>query len=66
MPIVRVEMLPGRTQQQKAQFAREVTRLTADVLGCPQELVDVLFIEISGQDWARAGQLYEPAAEKLC
>ncbi|WP_093415537.1 MULTISPECIES: 4-oxalocrotonate tautomerase [unclassified Pseudomonas] len=63
MPIVRVEMLPGRTQAQKAEYAREVTRLTVEILGCTAEAVDVIFSEIDRQDWARAGELYSAPAE---
>ncbi|MGK9066576.1 tautomerase family protein [Stutzerimonas chloritidismutans] len=55
MPIVRVELLPGRSPEQKAQYAKRVTELAVDILGCPLEAVDVLFIEVQGHDWARAG-----------
>lgn len=58
MPIVRVELLPGRTQDQKAQYAVEVTRLTAEILKCTPEAIDVIFTEIQPHDWAHAGQLY--------
>lgn len=58
MPIIRVELLPGRTAEQKAQYAAEVTRLTADILKCPVQAVDVLFTEVQAQDWAHAGMLY--------
>lgn len=63
MPIVRVEMLPGRTQAQKVEYAKEVTRLTVEILGCSAEAVDVIFNEIHGQDWAHAGVLYATPAE---
>lgn len=56
-------MLPGRTQAQKTEYAREVTRLTAEILGCPVEAVDVIFTEIHGQDWAHAGALYAAPAD---
>lgn len=58
MPIVRIELSPGRTQEQKTEFVREVTRLTAEVLKCPVESVDVMFIEIDGANWAHAGKFY--------
>lgn len=63
MPIVRVELFPGRTAAQKAEYAKEVTRLAVEILGCPQESVDVLFIEIQGQDWVHAGKPYAAPVE---
>lgn len=63
MPIVRVELLPGRTAAQKAEYAKEVTRLAVQILGCPQESVDVLYTEISGHDWVHAGEPYAVPAE---
>lgn len=58
MPIVRVELLPGRTQDQKSQYALEITRLTVDILKCPPDSINVIFIEIQPSDWAHAGQFY--------
>lgn len=63
MPILRVELLPGRTPEQKARYAAEVTRLTADILKCPVEAVDVIFTEVQAQDWANAGRLYSQPAD---
>jgi 4-oxalocrotonate tautomerase len=58
MPIVRIELSPGRTHEQKARYVDEVTRLTVEVLKCPVESVDVMFVEISPTDWAHAGTFY--------
>lgn len=63
MPIVRVELLPGRTTTQKAEYAKEVTRLAVQILGCTQESVDVLFTEVHGQDWVHAGEPYAAPIE---
>ncbi|MOA68340.1 2-hydroxymuconate tautomerase [compost metagenome] len=63
MPIVRVELLPGRTQAQKASYVRELTRITAEILECPPESIDVIFTEIQPHDWAHAGQFYNPRVE---
>lgn len=58
MPTVRVELSPGRTHEQKTQYVEQVTRLTAEVLNCPVESVDVMFVEIPPHDWARAGKFF--------
>lgn len=63
MPIVRVELFPGRTSAQKAEYAREVTRLSVEILGCSRESVDVLFIEVDRQDWVHAGEPYAAPVE---
>lgn len=58
MPIVRIELSPGRTHEQKAKYVEEVTKLTSDVLNCPVESIDVIFVEISPTNWAHAGKFY--------
>jgi len=63
MPIVRIELSPGRTSAQKTEFMERVTCLTSEVLHCPIESVDVVFTEIDGSNWAHAGKFYAP--EKL-
>jgi 4-oxalocrotonate tautomerase len=57
MPIIRLEMHPGRTLDQKRAFVREVTRVVVETLNCPPESVDVVINEIAREDWAKAGKL---------
>ncbi|WP_338639644.1 4-oxalocrotonate tautomerase [Burkholderia pyrrocinia] len=58
MPIVRVELSPGRSYEQKTKYVEEVTNLTSDILKCPVESIDVMFVEIHATDWAHAGKFY--------
>lgn len=58
MPIIRIELSPGRTPEQKATFLSELTSLTARVLKCPVESIDVLFVEIEPSNWAHGGKFY--------
>jgi len=60
MPIVKVELSPGRTHEQKSEFVEKVTQLTSQILKCPVESVDVMFVEIDGANWAHAGKFYGP------
>lgn len=60
MPIVKVELCPGRTYEQKARFVKEVTELASKVLKCPVGSIDVMFIEVDGSNWARGGQFLDP------
>jgi 4-oxalocrotonate tautomerase len=57
MPILRLEMHPGRTVEQKRAFVHEVTRIAVEVLKCPPESVDVVISEVAREDWAKAGKL---------
>lgn len=57
MPILRLEMHPGRTLDQKRAFAHEVTRVVVETLGCPPDSVDVVITEVARENWAKAGQL---------
>jgi len=57
MPILRLEMHPGRTLDQKRAFVREVTRVAVETLNCPAESVDVVISEVAREDWAKAGKL---------
>jgi len=55
MPIIRVELFAGRTQQQKNEFVVEVTRVAAETLKCPADAVDVIISEVAPLDWHRGG-----------
>jgi 4-oxalocrotonate tautomerase len=57
MPILRLEMHPGRTPEQKREFVHEATRVTVEILKCPPESVDIIIAEVPRQAWAKAGKL---------
>lgn len=57
MPILRLEMHPGRTLDQKRAFVREVTRVVVETLNCPPESVDVVISEVAREDWSKSGKL---------
>ncbi|WP_324658490.1 4-oxalocrotonate tautomerase [Burkholderia thailandensis] len=58
MPIVRIELSPGRSAEQKVEYVKEVTRLTSEIMKCPVDSIDVMFVEISGENWAHGGKFY--------
>jgi len=62
MPIVRIEMLTGRTREQKQQLAEAVTSDVARIAKCSVESVQVLFTEVKREDWATAGVLADAKA----
>jgi 4-oxalocrotonate tautomerase len=55
MPIVRIEMWPGRTREQKTDLIRNVTDAVAQSIGCPAQAVEVLLYEVDKADWAAGG-----------
>ena len=57
MPIVRVEMWPGRTQAQKRELARAITEVVCNVAQTTPEATIVVFQEVAKEDWAQAGRL---------
>jgi len=57
MPVLRLEMHPGRTVEQKRAFAREATRVVVETLVCPPESVDIVISEVPRDAWAKGGVL---------
>lgn len=58
MPTIRVELFEGRTAEQKAALAKELTDACVRVLGGNPGAVDILFYDIKRGDWATGGQLW--------
>ena len=58
MPTIRVELFEGRTPQQKAELAKELTGACVRVLGGHPDSVDILFFDVARQDWATGGVLW--------
>ena len=52
MPTIRVELFEGRSREQKAALARELTDACVRVLGGKPGGIDVLFFDIARSDWA--------------
>ncbi|CAM2160462.1 MULTISPECIES: 4-oxalocrotonate tautomerase [Paraburkholderia] len=57
MPILRIEMHPGKTLEQKRELASGITRVFVETLACPPEVVEIVFNEIEKDAWAVGGKL---------
>ena len=57
MPIVRVEMWPGRTVTQKKELARVITDAMVNIAHTTPEATIVVFDDIARENWAQAGKL---------
>ncbi|HEY6284803.1 MAG TPA: 2-hydroxymuconate tautomerase, partial [Ktedonobacteraceae bacterium] len=56
MPIVRIELLQGRTPAVKNELISRVTDAVVTTLGVDQEQVRVLLYELPPEHWAVGGQ----------
>ena len=61
MPILHLQMHPGRTDEQKRAFAREATKVAVETLVCPPESVEILITEIAKNSWGTGGKLKSDA-----
>lgn len=61
MPMVRIELFKGRTRDQKAKAAKEVTEALARTIGSRPEDTQVIFADIEKSDWADNGKLCDEA-----
>ncbi|MEO6624412.1 MAG: 4-oxalocrotonate tautomerase [Burkholderiaceae bacterium] len=63
MPTYHVEMMEGRTIEQKKKLVAEITRVSVEVLGGSAESVDILIADVKRENWATGGRLWtEPRA----
>jgi 4-oxalocrotonate tautomerase len=55
MPTIRVEMMEGRTPEQKTKLVQALTQAVVDTLGSKPESVDILLYDIPRENWATGG-----------
>ncbi|WP_128425382.1 4-oxalocrotonate tautomerase [Gudongella oleilytica] len=58
MPIIQVEMLKGRTVEQKRAMAKKVTEALVETVGCKTEAVKIIIREMEFEDYAQGGVLH--------
>jgi len=57
MPVVNVQLLEGRSKDQKTKIAQAITDALVNIGGANPEGVHVIFADTSKDDWANAGVL---------
>lgn len=57
MPVIHVEMWPGRTHAQKKELARVITQAMVDIAKTTPEATIVIFDDVAKENWAQAGVL---------
>ena len=63
MPTYHVEMMEGRTIEQKKKLVAEITRVSVEVLGGVADSVDVVITDIKRENWATGGKLWSEPRE---
>jgi len=58
MPIVQIELIEGRTVEQKRTLVRKVTDAVCESVNCPPEAVSIILREMKKEHFAKAGRLY--------
>ena len=58
MPHVIVKLLRGRSEQQKARLAEQISKEVVAIANCGDESVSVAIEEINPEDWAET--VYKP------
>ncbi len=57
MPVITVQMLQGRTVEQKRALAKELTDAMVRTIGTKPEAINVVIQELPRENWATAGKL---------
>jgi 4-oxalocrotonate tautomerase len=58
MPHVIVKLLAGRSEQQKARLAEQVTKAVMECANCAESSVSVSIVDIASADWVE--KVYQP------
>ena len=58
MPIYPVEMMEGRTLEQKKTLVEAITRVSVEILGGTPEAVDIVITDVKRENWAIGGKLW--------
>lgn len=59
MPFIKIQLVEGRTKEQKAAAAKEITEVASRTLNAPKERIHVIFEEMKKENYAPQGELME-------
>ena len=57
MPMIHVELVAGRTKEQKKALGEAITAATMDIIKVPAEAVKVVFVDMDPDNFMEAGVL---------
>jgi 4-oxalocrotonate tautomerase len=56
MPLISVSLYPGRTKEQKQEFAKAITEAAMEILKAKSEHIIIVYDEKSKEDWYISGK----------
>ncbi|MBN2058703.1 MAG: 2-hydroxymuconate tautomerase family protein [Candidatus Saganbacteria bacterium] len=56
MPLVRIDMYPGRDKETKKELIKRVSQDVAEIVKCPIEAVTVVIEDIPKENWGFGGK----------
>lgn len=59
MPVINITLWKGRTKEQKAQFAKVITKEMVNILNTTEEAIQVIYHEIEKENWVIGGKILE-------
>ena len=57
MPLITIDMFPGRTEEQKRQLAKEITMTFCTIANIKPDAVHIIFRDVRKSDWSFGGKL---------
>lgn len=64
MPTYHVEMMEGRTTEQKQKLVAAITQVSVEILGGEPDSVDIIITDIQRGNWATGGMLWSDRLRK--
>ena len=65
MPIIKVEILEGRSREQKRELAQTLTKETARIIKVSEASIFVVIDEVKKENWAIGGELLQVAQQGI-
>jgi 4-oxalocrotonate tautomerase len=57
MPVIHIEMWPGRTYAQKQELAKAITEAMVNIARTTPEATIIIFSDVPKENWAQGGVL---------
>jgi 4-oxalocrotonate tautomerase len=63
VPVIHVQLLAGRSRDQKREMAEVFTREMSRIAKCKPEAIQVVFTDVAKSDWAVGGVFNDESAK---
>lgn len=57
MPIVQIDMIKGRTVEQKKEMVKRVTEAISETVNCPKDAVSIIIRDMEYENYGSGGKL---------